>query len=165
MTFSFCNASRIVENMVNAIQIGVITPSTKERLDSLEADKVKVERIIATEKLEHPEIPKEYFVDWLKRLQSGEQDDPDYCGMIVDGFIHSAHLINDGLTFGLNLNLACGSDLSDYAPRKDLPVFWRVFYYCRFMDDRNRKLCIDARIIRIIMMVEYIWRSTYEKSI
>ena len=117
-----------IENMVNAIQMGIITPSTKERLDSLEADKVKVERAIATEKLEHPEIPKEYFVDWLKRLQSGERDEPDYRKMIVDVFINSVHLTNDGLVFGLNFidgvetiplrqwNLACGSDLSGYAP-------------------------------------------------
>lgn len=117
-----------IENMINAIQMGIITASTKERLESLETEKKKVETAIAAEKLEHPEIPKEYFAEWLRRLRSGDVNDPDYCRMIADVYINSVYLTDEGLTFGLNFidgvgtiplrewNEAKGSDLLGYAP-------------------------------------------------
>ena len=47
--------------MLNAIRMGIMTNSTKERLDELEAEKKKLELAIAEETLEHPDVPKEYF--------------------------------------------------------------------------------------------------------
>lgn len=47
--------------MLNAIRMGIMTNSTKERLDELEAEKKKPEPAIAEETLEHPDVPKEYF--------------------------------------------------------------------------------------------------------
>lgn len=51
--------------MLNAIRMGIMTNSTKERLDELEAEKKKTEPAIAEETLEHPDVPKEYFEQWL----------------------------------------------------------------------------------------------------
>lgn len=50
-----------IDNMLNAIQMGIITESTKARLDSLEEEKKKIQTAILNEKLEHPDIPKEFF--------------------------------------------------------------------------------------------------------
>lgn len=52
--------------MLNAIRMGIMTNSTKERLDELEAEKKKPEPAIAEETLEHPDVPKEYFEQWLR---------------------------------------------------------------------------------------------------
>ena len=50
-----------IDNMIKAIEMGIITASTKERLEALEDDKKKLLSAIATEKMEHPDIPKEFF--------------------------------------------------------------------------------------------------------
>ncbi len=122
------DVSKSIENMLNAIQMGIITASTRERLESLEAEKKKMEIAIQTEKLEHPEIPKEYFLKWLERLRLGDADNPKYRKMICDVFINSVYLTENGLTFGLNFidgvetiplrewNQAKSSDLLGYAP-------------------------------------------------
>lgn len=117
-----------IDNMLNAIQMGIITESTKARLDSLEEEKKKIQTAILNEKLEHPDIPKEFFEDWLTRLKSGSKDDPKYRKLITDVFLNAVYLTDEGLTFGLNFieggetiplrdwNEAVGSDTLGYAP-------------------------------------------------
>lgn len=131
-----------IDNMLNAIQMGIFTSSTKERLESLEEDKRKLEAAIASEKLEHPEIPKEFFEFWLERLVSGNIDDPKYRKMIADVFINAVYVMDDGLKFALNFidgvdtiplcqwNQAKSSDSLGYAPPQALSVGW-VLFTCR----------------------------------
>jgi len=117
-----------IDNMLNAILMGIVTESTKARLESLEADRKRIEASIAKEKMDHPEIPKEYFADWLQRLKSGDKDNPEYRKMMTDVFINAVYLTDEGLTFGLNFidgvetiplrdwNQAVGSDSLGLAP-------------------------------------------------
>ena len=117
-----------IDNMLNAIQMGIITNSTKERLDELEAEKKKLELAIAEETLEHPDVPKEYFEHWLRHFRSGDVDDPEYRKLLVDIFVNAIYVTDDGLRFALNFfdgvetiplrewDQAKGSDLLGYAP-------------------------------------------------
>lgn len=117
--------------MLNAIQMGIITNSTKERLDELEAEKKKLELAIAEETLEHPDVPKEYFGHWLRHFRSGDVDDPEYRKLLVDIFVNAIYVTDDGLRFALNFfdgvetiplrewDQAKGSDLLGCAPPVD----------------------------------------------
>ena len=51
-------ADSAIENMLNAIQQGILTRSTKTRLEELEASRDNLEAQIALEKMENPESPK-----------------------------------------------------------------------------------------------------------
>ncbi|MGM9621921.1 MAG: hypothetical protein ACI3X2_01190, partial [Butyricicoccus porcorum] len=93
-----------IDNMIKAIEMGIITASTKERLEALEDDKKKLLSAIATEKMEHPDIPKEFFEYWLSRLVSGDIESPEYRKMIADIFINSIYVLDDGLKLGLNFS-------------------------------------------------------------
>ena len=93
-----------IDNMIKAIEMGIITASTKERLESLEDDKKKILTAIANEKLEHPDIPKEFFEYWLSRLVSGDIESPEYRKMIADIFINAIYVQDEGLRFGLNFS-------------------------------------------------------------
>lgn len=93
-----------IDNMIKAIEMGIITASTKERLESLEDDKKKILTAIATEKMEHPDIPKEFFEYWLSRLVSGDIESPEYRKMIADIFINAIYVQDEGLRFGLNFS-------------------------------------------------------------
>ena len=93
-----------IDNMIKAIEMGIITASTKERLEALEDDKKKLLSAIATEKMEHPDIPKKFFEYWLSRLVSGDIESPEYRKMIADIFINSIYVLDDGLKLGLNFS-------------------------------------------------------------
>ena len=62
-------AERAIENLLNAIQQGILTKSTKQRLDALEAEKEELETKIACEKLAKPKISAEFMSFWLRRFQ------------------------------------------------------------------------------------------------
>ena len=50
-----------IQNMLNAIQAGILTSSTKERLEQLEETKRELEARIAEEKLAKPKIKEEFI--------------------------------------------------------------------------------------------------------
>ena len=50
-----------IQNMLNAIQQGIFTSSTKQRLDELEATKQELETAILSEELQKPQITKEHI--------------------------------------------------------------------------------------------------------
>ena len=55
--------------MLNAIQAGILTSSTKERLEQLEETKRELETRIAEEKLAKPKIKEEFIRFWLLRFR------------------------------------------------------------------------------------------------
>ena len=54
-----------IQNMLNAIQAGILTSSTKERLEQLEETKRELEARIAEEKLAKPKVTEEFIRFWL----------------------------------------------------------------------------------------------------
>ena len=50
-----------IQNMLNAIQAGILPSSTKERLEQLEETKRELEARIAEEKLAKPKIKEEFI--------------------------------------------------------------------------------------------------------
>ena len=50
-----------IQNMLNAIQAGILTSSTKERLEQPEETKRELEARIAEEKLAKPKIKEEFI--------------------------------------------------------------------------------------------------------
>mgnify|MGYP003230885446 FL=1 len=60
-----------IQNMLNAIQAGILTSSTKERLEQLEETKRELEARIAKEKLAKPKVTEEFIRFWLQRRITG----------------------------------------------------------------------------------------------
>ena len=59
-----------IQNMLNAIQQGILTRSTKERLEELEVARDNLENKIACEKLAKPRISEEFLTFWLHRFRN-----------------------------------------------------------------------------------------------
>ena len=62
-------ADSAIENMLNAIQQGILTRSTKTRLEELEASRDNLEAQIALEKMAKPRITEEQVRYYLKRFR------------------------------------------------------------------------------------------------
>ena len=67
-----------IENMLNAIQMGILTPSTKTRLEELESRRESLKVSILQAELEKPKYTKEQIVSWINRFKYRNVDDIEY---------------------------------------------------------------------------------------
>lgn len=117
-----------IENMLNAIQMGILTPSTKTRLEELESRRESLKVSILQAELEKPKYTKEQIVSWINRFKYGNVDDIEYQRQIIDTFINAIYVYDDKLVFTYNfkdgteaiplkaVEDAFGSDLTQVAP-------------------------------------------------
>ena len=91
-----------INNMLNAIQQGVLTRSTKERLEELEKTRDDLEAKIAQEKMEHPRISAEFMRFWLQRFRGLEVDKPEHRKMLIDTFVNAIFLYDDKMVMTFN---------------------------------------------------------------
>ena len=91
-----------IQNMLNAIQAGILTSSTKERLEQLEETKRELEARIAEEKLAKPKVTEEFIRFWLLRFRKLDMSLKDQRQELVDTFINSIYLYDDKVLITFN---------------------------------------------------------------
>ena len=128
MRFQLAACEKAIDNMLNAIQQGIITASTKERLEQLETQRQELKLSILQVQMTKPRYTKEQVVSWISRFKYGNVDDPQYQKQIIDTFINSIYVFDDKLVFTYNfkdgtetitlaeIQAAFGSDLTQVAP-------------------------------------------------
>ena len=137
--------------MLNAIQMGVLTASTKERLEKLEMQREELKLSILQAQMARPRYTKEQVVSWISRFKYGNVDDPQYQKQIIDMFINFIYVFDDKLVFTYNfkdgtetITLAeiqadFGSDLTQVAPpqngRKRMVMRFLPFFFWEIPDD------------------------------
>ena len=134
---------KAIDNMLNAIQMGVLTASTKERLEKLEMQREELKLSILQAQMARPRYTKEQVVSWISRFKYGNVDDPQYQKQIIDTFINSIYVFDDKLVFTYNfkdgtetitlaeIQAAFGSDLTQVAPPKRADTLMRVCSFWR----------------------------------
>lgn len=113
-----------IQNMLNAIQAGILTSSTKERLEQLEETKRELEARIAEEKLAKPKIKEEFIRFWLMRFRKLDMSLKDQRQALVDTFINSIYLYDDGCQFVFSLGRV---DVVRNGNKSDVMV-WEKFF-------------------------------------
>lgn len=91
-----------LDNLLDAIQQGLLTPSTRKRLDMLENQKVELEISITEAELKKPKYTKQEIVCFISQFKNGNIDDKDYRQRIIDIFINSIFVFDDKLVFTYN---------------------------------------------------------------
>jgi DNA invertase Pin-like site-specific DNA recombinase len=91
-----------IDNMLDAIQQGIITGSTKKRLDELEAAKEKLEISILQEEMQKPLLTREQVVFWISRFKKGNIKDPSFRSKLIDAFVNSIYLYDDKMVLTYN---------------------------------------------------------------
>lgn len=95
-------ADSAIQNLLNAIQQGILTKSTKGRLEELEATKEELETRIACEKLEKPKISAEFMTFWLHRFRKLDVRQKAHRKMLVDTFINAIFVYDDKMVITFN---------------------------------------------------------------
>ena len=91
-----------IQNMLNAIQAGILTSSTKERVEQLEETKRELEARIAEEKLAKPKVTEEFIRFWLLRFRKLDMRLKDQRQALVDTFINAIYLYDDKVLITFN---------------------------------------------------------------
>ena len=81
-----------ITNMLNAIQMGILTSSTKERLEALEEQRKELQARIAEERLAKPKMKEEFVRFWLLRFRKLDMTQPEQRQALVDTFINGNNL-------------------------------------------------------------------------
>ena len=91
-----------ITNMLNAIQMGILTSSTKERLEALEEQRKELQAHIAEEKLAKPKMKEEFVRFWLLRFRKLDMTQPEQRQALVDTFINAIYLYDDKVLITFN---------------------------------------------------------------
>ena len=83
----FNEISKKLNNLLKAIENGIFSSSTQERLLELEERQEVLKDNIIREKLKKPEFTKEHIVFWLNRFRENKFDNMDYNKAIVNYLI------------------------------------------------------------------------------
>ena len=115
-----------IKNLVSAIEQGIISSTTKERLDELEQEKLNIEGLIAHEEMKKPLLTEERIMYWLYSFKNGDIKDKEYQRRVIDTLVNSIYVYDeDGggkrivFTFNLSGNNTLtlkSSDIGCYAP-------------------------------------------------
>lgn len=115
-----------IKNLMVAIEQGIITSTTKERLEELEHEKRDTEGRIAKEEIKKPLLTKERIAYWLTSFKSGDIEDIEYQQRVIDTLVNSVFVYdtdNGGREIVLTFNISGsnsltirGSDIEGFAP-------------------------------------------------
>ncbi len=91
-----------IDNILNAIQQGIFTESTKTRLDELEERKRILSADIAAEKLRKPRLQPEKVRNWLYKLRTLDIKKIEYRRVLINTFVNKIFLYDDKIIITFN---------------------------------------------------------------
>ena len=98
------DVNRSLNNLINAIEAGVFSAATQNRLSELEAQKADLVRLIRIAEAEADSIlTREEIIATLELFQYGDLNDKDYQEALIDTFLVAAYVYDDRVKFIFNL--------------------------------------------------------------
>ncbi len=89
---SLSDVNKRLNNLMSAIEMGVVTATTKERVLELEGEKADIEKRIAHEQAKKPALTKERIAFWLYSFRNGDVKDPTYQRRVIDTLVNSVYV-------------------------------------------------------------------------
>ena len=88
--------------MLNAIQAGIFTPSTKQRLDELEETKSQLEVSILQEEMHKPLLTREQIAFFIYRFRKFDVTKREQRQRLIDSFVNAVYLYEDKIILTFN---------------------------------------------------------------
>ena len=107
---SLTDTNARLKNILDLMEQGIATASTKDRLLALEEQKNDLEAKIDCERTKKPTLAKGRIAHWLMSLRGGDIHDPEYQRRVIDTLLNSVYIYdtddNNGRRFVLTFNLS-----------------------------------------------------------
>lgn len=122
--------NKSLNNLMKAIEAGVITATTKQRLEELEAQKAEIEDSLAIERIKSPLLSREQIEFFLGQFRKTDINDKDARQRLIDCFVNAVYVYDDKIVFVFNykdgtatvsLDDVNGSDLEGRVPPRKVP--------------------------------------------
>ena len=110
-----------IENMLNAIQAGVLTNSTKARLEKLEAQQKELEVRIAEEKIARPRLSENQIRFWLTRFRKLDPNVKSHRETLINTFVNAVYLYDEKVLITFNYKDGTKTITFDEIAAKDAP--------------------------------------------
>ena len=110
-----------IENMLNAIQAGVLTNSTKSRLEKLEAQQKELEVRISEEKIARPRLSENQVRFWLTRFRKLDPNVKSHRETLINTFVNAVYLYDEKVLITFNYKDGTKTITFDEIAAKDAP--------------------------------------------
>ena len=91
-----------IDNLVNALQAGIISDSTKSRLDMLESQKTQLESAIELALIKRPLFTKDQIIAWISHFKHGDIYDKRIQKEVINAFVNSVFVYDDRIIINYN---------------------------------------------------------------
>ena len=91
-----------LSNLLEAIEQGILTSTTKQRLDELETRRDALKVSILEEELQRPALSREQILFWFERFREGDVNSSVYQQQIIDNFVNSVYVFEDRVVLNFN---------------------------------------------------------------
>lgn len=98
----YAEVKKGIDNLLNAIQMGIFTPSTKQRLEELEQQKGELSVQIMKEELSQPTLEKNQIIFWFHRFRKLNTNLLEHRRRLINSFVNAIILYDDRITFVCN---------------------------------------------------------------
>lgn len=98
----YTDLQRGIDNLLNAIQQGIVTPSTKQRLEDLENQMSDISVQIIKEEMSKPLLTKNQILFWFHHLRKYNTHRLDHKRRLIDSFINAIYLYDDKMVITFN---------------------------------------------------------------
>lgn len=99
---SFSENLTATKNVMDAIEAGIITATTKRRLQELEAEGARLQSAIALEEAAITKLERDQVIYWLQRFRSGDRNDRAFRRKLIDTFVAAVWLWDDHFRIAFN---------------------------------------------------------------
>ena len=162
-----------INNLITAMEKGIITPTTKERMEELEAEKSELSIRIMKEEMSRPKLTREEILYWFYKFRKLNPKKLDHRRTLINNFVNSVFLFEDRMVITFNFKdgtetitfadlekSALGSDLKvSGAPKNPVPkngIFLSiakamVYHHAArvyIINGGNAAICISSVICR-----------------
>ena len=157
-----------LSNLLEAIEQGILTPTTKQRLNELETRRDALKASILEEELQRPALSREQILFWFERFRQGDANSPVYQRQIIDNFVNSVYVFEDRVVLNFNfkenaktvpLREVLGSSADGNGPPKQSPRPQAPgFCFARASQRRTRfESCTAAQARRCLRQKQPSW--------
>ena len=91
-----------LNNLLKAIEEGIITSTTKQRMLELEQTRDEINLKLIKEEMKKPTITKEGLVLWLRQIQTMSLETKEHKQRLIDCFVNAVYLYDDKLVITFN---------------------------------------------------------------
>ena len=139
-----------IENMLNAIQAGVLTNSTKSRLEKLEAQQKELEVRIAEEKIARPRLSENQVRFWLTRFRKLDPNVKSHRETLINTFVNAVYLYDEKVLITFNYKDGTKTITFDEIAAKDAPEGNGSDLGC-FAPPKNLNVCKYAEVFVLLV--------------